>query len=232
MIAGHFATALVAKRIAPRGHLAFYLVVCQLQDLLWHTLHFAGVEPTSPANPMHASLDSMHAEMTYSHDLLPMPIWVVLAVLAGRALFGEWRTAWVAGGLVLVHTLCDALSGYPHHFFGPESAGVGLGLYISAPYVALAIEALFTAAVIGWVLRTDAKAGVQHSRTTLTVWALVFGGGILSLIPTAQLSLVELTGLPAYEGLSGMLVPGLLMTYAIMFAALIWADRQAPPLPA
>ena len=229
MIAGHFATALVAKRAAPQGHLAFYLVVCQMQDLLWHSLHFAGVEPTLPTHPMLASLSSMHAEMTYSHDLLPLPLWVLLALLAGRALFGEWRTGWVAGALVAVHALCDALSGYPHHLFGPDSAEVGLGLYVSAPYLAIFVEALFTAAVIAWVLRRDAKAGVRHSRTTLLVWALVFGGGILSLLPTAELSVVELTGLPAYEGLGGTLVPALILTYAIMFAALVWADARAAP---
>lgn len=226
MVAGHFATALVAKRLAPRGHLAFYLLIAQLPDLIWFLLHFAGVEPTGPANPMVTSLDSMHAEMTYSHDMLPTLGWVALAIVVGRALFGSWRPGWAGGALIVVHGLCDALSGHPHFVFGPDSLQVGIGLYASAPYLALAVEAVFTGAVMAWVLKTDARAGVAHSRTTLWVWAAVFGGGILMLLPTADLSLVELTGLPPYDALSGTLVPGLAMLYASIVAVLVWADTK------
>lgn len=227
MVAGHFATALIAKRIVPRGHLAFYLLISQLPDLIWHILHFTGVEPTSPDNPMRASLDTMHAEMTYSHDLLPTLGWLALAIAAGRLLFGSWRPAWAAGGLVVAHAVCDVISGYEHFVFGPDSAQIGIGLYVTAPYVAIAVEAVFTAAVMAWVLRHDAKLGVRHSPTTLWVWAAVFGGGVLLLLPTAEISLVELTGLQPLDALSGMLVPGLVATYAAMFAALVWVDAKA-----
>ena len=230
MVAGHFATALLAKQRAPSGHIAFYLVISQLPDLLWFLFHFLGLEPTTPANPMNATLGTMRAEMTYSHDLLPTLGWLLVAVLAGRALFGSWRPGWAAGALVVVHAVCDALSGHPHYIFGPETAQVGLGLYRTAPFLALAVEAVFTLAVVGWVFRADAKAGVRRSRATLMVWLAVLGGGVAMLAPIAITTAAELTGLAPIEALSGALVPGLIMTYLTMLAALVWADTQPTSL--
>lgn len=50
MIAGHLATAYIAKQKAPTGHIAFYLVASQLLDLLWLLFHYLGLEPTEPDN--------------------------------------------------------------------------------------------------------------------------------------------------------------------------------------
>lgn len=233
MIGGHFATALVAKQQSPAGPLAFYLVISQLPDLLWHGLHFLGVEPTTPSNPMLVSLDNMQAEMTYSHDLLPTLAWALIATLIGRGLFGGWRPGVTAGVLVLVHMFCDAISGHPHYVFGPESATIGLGLYGTTPYVALGIELVFTAVVMAWVFATDANNGVRRSAATLGVWAAVFGGGLLMMVPSAEWSLSEWTGWAPVDALSGLFVPGVVVLYASIFVALLWADsrptsRRAP----
>ncbi|MGK0358553.1 MAG: hypothetical protein ACI9U2_000842 [Bradymonadia bacterium] len=226
VIAGHFATALVARQHAPRGSLLFFLVISQLPDLMWQVFHFLGLEPTAPANPMSASLQSMQVEMTYSHDLLPTLGWIALAIVAGRALFGTWRTGWMAGALIVAHAACDALSGHPHFLFGPDTHQIGLGLYKTAPYLALAIEAAFTLVVMIWVLRTDAKAGVRRSRATLVVWAAVLGGGIVALIPIADRSVAELLGIAPVDALAGMLIPGLVVQYLCMLGALLWADAR------
>ncbi|MFT5586649.1 MAG: hypothetical protein ACI9VR_004248 [Cognaticolwellia sp.] len=230
MVAGHFVTALVAKQQAPKGALAFYLAVAQFPDLLWHGFHFLGVEPTLPLNPMAMSLDNMQADMTYSHDLLPTLGWIALVMLAGRALFGGWRPGLVAGLLVLVHGLCDAVSGHTHYLFGPDSQALGLGLYATAPYLALIIEGVFIIGMLALVFRADAAAGVRRSRSTLTVWAVVFGGGLLALFPSADLSITELTGIAPIEALSGTVVPGLVFMYASMFGALLWAGSR-PTVP-
>lgn len=224
MLAGHFATALVARQHTPTAPLAFYLVISQLPDFVWQVLHFAGVEPTTPSNPMLVSLDNMQTEMTYSHDVLPSLLWVGLATAVGRGWFGDWRTGLTAGVLVVVHVLCDWLSGFPHHVFGPHTAEVGLGLYGSAPYLALGVEALFTVVVMAGVFWKDAVDGVRRSRTTLVVWAAVLLGGIAILVPNADLSLVELTGWAPVGALTGAAVPVLVVTYVGMLAALIWAD--------
>lgn len=226
MIAGHFATALVAKQQEPRGALWFYLGISQLPDWLWHAFHFGGIEPTMPDNPMLASLDTMAVEMTYSHDLVPAFGWVGLAVLLGRGVTGSWRPGWVAGALVLAHLLCDAISGHTHYVFGPESPAIGLGLYGTHPYLALGIEAIFTAAMVGWVVVADRRQGVRRSRAALAVWGLILFGGIASMVPTADLSLVELTGWEPVAALSGTFVPGVVAMYVAMVGALLWADAQ------
>ncbi|MFT6234608.1 MAG: hypothetical protein ACJAZO_005131 [Myxococcota bacterium] len=230
MVVGHFATALVAKQQAPLGALAFYLAVSQFPDMLWHILHFLGVEPTLPANPMMASLDNFEVQMTYSHDLLPTLGWIVVVVFLGRGLFRSWRTGVTAGVLVAVHTFCDAISGHTHYVFGPDSAPIGLGLYATAPYLALVIEGVFTLAMLAWVFRSDAKAHIRRSRSTLMVWGAVFIGGLLAMFPSADLSMVEMTGMAPIEALSGTLIPGLIVMYLTMFVALLWADRR-PTIP-
>lgn len=175
---------------------------------------------------MAASLDNMQAEMTYSHDLLPTLGWFALVVVPGRVLFREWRTGWAAGALVVAHLLCDAISGHVHHVFGPESAPIGLGLYARAPYLALAIEFVFVLATLAWVFRNDRRNGVERSRATLAVWAIVLLGSPLMMLPSADQSIVELLGIAPIDALSGTLVPGIIAMYAGMFAALLWADRQ------
>lgn len=226
MLAGHFATAIVAKQHAARGHFAYYLVASQLPDLLWLTFDILGLEPTTPDNAMNVSLDTMRVDMTYSHDLLPMLGWIVLTILAGRMLFGSWRPGWVGGVLMLVHTVTDNLAGHPHNVFGPETHAVGTGLYQSAPYLAVAIEAVFTIGVMAWVLRNDSQAGVRRSRATYRVWAAVFVGGVAFMFSSADLTMVELTGLEPVAALSGSTLPMLATLYIMMSGALLWAEAR------
>ncbi|MEO0324407.1 MAG: hypothetical protein AAF447_15710 [Myxococcota bacterium] len=226
MLAGHYATALVAKQQAPRGALAFYLVASQLPDLLWLTFHFLGLERTTPTNPMDVSLKTLVVDMTYSHDLLPTLGWIVLLTLAGKALFASWKPALVGGLLLVVHAVTDYLGGFPHHVFGPDSHEVGTGLYRTAPYLAVALEGIFTLAMLAWVVRTDAKAGVARSRGTWRAWIGVFGGGLAFMFLSADMSLAELTGVAPPAAMDGWAVPVLVTSYVAMIAALLWAEGQ------
>ncbi len=227
MLAGHFTTAFVAKQQAPRGHLAYFLVASQLPDLLWLIFHYLGLEPTHPDNMMNVSLDTMRVEMTYSHDLIPMLGWIALTVLLGRVMFSSWRPGWAGGVLVLIHALTDYVGGFPHNVFGPHTHAVGTGLYNSAPYFAVGLEAIFTIVVMAWVLRVDAKAGVRRARKTLIVWALVFGGGLAFMFMSADLTLAELTGVQASPALAGTAMPMMVITYLSMLFALLWAERPS-----
>ena len=47
MLAGHYATALVAYQKYPKGTLLYFLIASQLQDLLWFTFHYLGLERTN-----------------------------------------------------------------------------------------------------------------------------------------------------------------------------------------
>ena len=234
MLAGHYATALVAKQHAPGGAITYYLVASQLPDLLWLLFHFLGLEPTTPTHPMDVSLKAIAVDMTYSHDLLPTLGWVVLVTLAGRALFKGWRPALVGGLLLVAHAVTDYVGGFPHHVFGPDSHEVGTGLYLTAPYLAVALEGVFTLAMIAWAVRTDTKAGMRRSRGTWRAWIGVFGGGLAFMFLSADMSLAELTGLEPPPAMDGLAVPVLVTTYVAMIAALVWAERQptrAVPAP-
>jgi hypothetical protein len=46
------------------------------------------------------------------------------------------------------------------------------------------------------------------------------------MVPSADLSMSELTGLAPVDALSGLFIPGVMALYATMFAALLWADAQ------
>ena len=147
-------------------------------------------------------------------------------MVAGRVLFKSWRPGLAAGALIAVHFVCDALSGHTHHVFGPDSPALALGLYATAPFVALAIEVVFTAGVMGWLVHLDKKAGVRRHRHTYLVWILVLGSGIASLLPVASQSAVELFGIEPIAALDGTLVPGLVAIYVANLIALIWAEGR------
>lgn len=226
MLAGHFTTALLAKQKAPTGHLAYYLVASQLPDFLWLLFDRLGLEPTEPTNLMATSLDSMQVEMTYSHDVLPMFGWIALIIVAGRGLFGSWRPGLVGGLLVVIHAVTDYVGGFPHNVFGPDSHSVGLGLYASAPYLAVTLEAVFTVVTLAWVFRTDARDGITLDRATRTVWLMVFGGGLAFMYLSADLSLAEVLDTEPSAALDGTAPYVLLTTYASMLGALIWTSRR------
>ena len=115
MLAGHYATALIAHRKFPKGTLLFFLVVSQLQDLLWLVFHYLGLEPTTPADALDATVTNMAVEMAYSHDVVPQLIWAALVFLVGRVFFKSTTIGLVALALFAGHFVLDFFSGYPHH---------------------------------------------------------------------------------------------------------------------
>ena len=84
MLAGHFTTALIAKQRFPKGTLLYFLIISQLQDFLWFVFHYLGIEPTSPSDAFDATLSNMAVDMVYSHDLLPLLIWLLIAFTLGK----------------------------------------------------------------------------------------------------------------------------------------------------
>ena len=60
-------TALIAKQKFPKGALLYFLIISQLQDLLWFTFHYLGLEPTYPSDAFDATLSNMVVDMLYSH---------------------------------------------------------------------------------------------------------------------------------------------------------------------
>ena len=216
MIAGHYATALVPERAPSAAKLAFFLVASQLPDLAWFALTFLGLEP------VHTHAGPAHLELIVTHDLLPTLPWVAVAVLAGRVLFGDWRTGWIGAALVAVHNAADLLSGYPHFVAGPDTQALGLGLYYSAPHVAVALEMAFAAAVLGWVVSRERQHGLVRSATTWAGRALIFGAGLATSFATAP----SLGDLPPNGTLPVSMAGGLLALYGAQIAVLTWTESR------
>ncbi|MDG1430660.1 MAG: hypothetical protein P8Q23_03755, partial [Paracoccaceae bacterium] len=84
MIAGHYATALIAHQKFPKGTLLFFLAVSQFQDICWFIFHYLGLEPTGPIDVFDATVANMTVSMMYSHHLLPQVIWAAVVFLLGR----------------------------------------------------------------------------------------------------------------------------------------------------
>lgn len=216
MIAGHYTTALVANQRSSRGHIAYFLAASQGPDLVWLCLAAVGV----PSFHTHAG--PISPAMMIGHDLVPLVGWIVLAGIVGKLVFGDTRTALFGSALVVIHELCDVVSGFPHNLFGPDTWEFGPGLYLTAPHLAVGIEALFAAAVMAWVVVQDRAAGVQRARSTYAVWALVFGGGIGTSLLTAD-------GLATFDPnapLPLVVALGLLGTYLFQMALLTWAEQR------
>jgi hypothetical protein len=220
MIAGHYATALVAQQRAPRGQIAFYLVASQLPDLAWYGMAALGLPQMESA---HGPYDPA---MMASHDLVPVLGWIVLAFILGGLLFRAWGPALAGAALVTVHELVDLLAGFPHNVLGPDTLLVGTGVYYSAPHAAVLIEALFAAGLLAFVAFTDHRRGVHRSLGTWLGRVLVFGGGIGSTLLTASM----LAEFDPNASLPGGMVAVLIATYLGQIALLTWTETR-PPRP-
>ena len=84
MLAGHFTTALIAKQKFPKGTLLYFLIISQLQDFLWFVFHYLGLEPTNPSDAFDATLINMSVDMVYSHDLIPLLVWLIIGFSLGK----------------------------------------------------------------------------------------------------------------------------------------------------
>jgi hypothetical protein len=239
MLAGHFASALVARqrttaRRFPGALLGWYLVVSQAPDLLWLSFHYLGLEPTQPGDLFDVTLQTLSVDMVFSHDLVPIAGWAILFGVLGAVVFKDRRVGLATVVLIGLHALTDYLGGYPHHVLGPETATVGTGLYLTAPFVAIALEAVYTVGFVGWFLAEERRRGSLRSAGNRQALVGLFVFNIVFMTSIAATSMREWFGLPELALPFGTTVPTLAVTYLSMGAFLWWVvrDRQASPLPA
>ncbi|MBD45827.1 MAG: hypothetical protein CMC65_11580 [Flavobacteriaceae bacterium] len=220
MLAGHFTTALIAKQKFPKGTLLYFLVISQLQDFLWFLFHYLGLEPTNPSDAFDATLNNMMVDMIYSHDLLPLLVWLIISFILGKLLFKSTQIGLVSMALVLIHFVLDFFSGHIHHLFGAETMELGFGLYASNPYLAVAIEALFSIAAIWYFFREEAKKGmIRTTKNRISIIA-VFAYGIVFMLLIATHSFRELFNLPVFDLGFNTNIPTLIFTYGAMLYCL------------
>lgn len=216
MLAGHYTTALIAHQKFPKGTLLYFLFASQLQDLLWFTFHYLGLERTEPNDVLDTTISNMAVDMLYSHDLVPLILWLIIIFTIGKVLFKSNQIGLVGSALVLGHFVLDFFSGHPHHIFGAETQAVGLGNYATNVYAAIGIEAVFTIVALWYVFSQETKKGIQ--RTTKNKAAIIglFVYGIVFMLSVATTSFRDLFGIPEFDLGFNTSVPTLIMNYLAM----------------
>ena len=220
MLAGHFTTALIAKQKFPKGALLYFLIISQLQDLLWFTFHYLGLEPTDPSDAFDATLSNMAVDMLYSHDLLPLLFWLAIVFLIGKFLFKSTQIGLVSMTLVSVHFLLDFFSGHIHHLFGADTMKTGLGLYASSPYLAIFIEAVFSFGALWYFFREETKKGITRTTKNRVAIISVFAYGIIFMLLIATRSFRDLFSIPEFDLGFNTNMPTLIFTYGAMLYSL------------
>ena len=220
MLAGHFSTALIAKQKFPKGTLLYFLIISQLQDFLWFVFHYLGIEPTNPSDAFDATLSNMTVDMVYSHDLLPLLIWLIIAFILGKILFKSTQIGLVSMALVSIHFVLDFFSGHMHHVFGAETMELGFGLYASNPYLAILIEALFSLVALWFFFREEGKKGVIRTTKNRIAIISVFAYGIVFMLLIATHSFREIFGIPELDLGFNTNMPTLILTYGAMLYCL------------
>jgi len=153
MFLGHFAAALVARRVEPQLRLGTALVAAQLPDVLWPYFLLAGIERVTIAPGDTAVTPLRFDSYPWSHSLLMVAV-AGLALTGVSMLAGAPRraAAWLAP-LAVSHWLLDAWSHRPdmplHPWGGPL---VGLGLWSSRP-LTMAVEGLMFGAAVAFFVR-------------------------------------------------------------------------------
>jgi len=220
MLAGHFTTALIANQKFPKASLLYFLIISQLQDFLWFVFHYLGLEPTNPSDAFDASLINMSVDMVYSHDLIPLLVWLIIGFTLGKLLFKSTQIGLVSMALVLIHFVLDFFSGHIHHVFGAETMELGFGLYASNPYLAVAIEALFSIVALWYYFKEEAKMGNRRLQSNKIAIISVFAYGIVFMLLIATHSFRELFDLPVFDLGFNTNIPTLIFTYGAMLYCL------------
>lgn len=223
MIAGHYATALIAHQKFPKGTLLFFLIISQLQDLLWFAFHYLGLEPTVPADVFDATVRDLTVMMTFSHHLVPQLFWILLVFIVGRALFKSTTIGLAASALVGCHFVLDFFSGHAHHVFGANTQQVTLGFYAKNVYLAIFIEVVFVIAALWFYFKQEARIGIQRSKMNKAILIGVFVYALVFLLSIATTSVRQLLGLPQFDLGINTSIPTLFLTYA----AMMWVLHQA-----
>jgi len=213
MLAGHFTTAMVANQKYPKGALLFFLFASQLQDLLWFTFHYLGLERTEPSDVFDTTISNMAVDMLYSHDLVPLILWLLIIFIIGKVLFKSTQIGLAGSALVLGHFVLDFFSGHPHHIFGAESQTVGLGNYATNVYQAIGIEVVFTIVALWYFFSQEAKNGIQRTSKNKAAIIGLFVYGTLFMLSVATTSFRELFGIPEFDLGFNSSVPTLILNY-------------------
>ena len=196
MFMGHFAAALVplAKLDKAERKKFFWILLLASQFLDFIMLIFValGIETMTPNKYGEVALYKMQTDMVFSHDIVPVLVWIVLF---GGVVYAVKRNTYIAiwsAILVAVHELFDLIVGFEHNIFGRDTMAVGANLYHKNPVLGLFIEAVICSACIIYFVKVSEKRNLSVSKSLkMFLWVCLVGMTLLS-IPAGSYSLAEL----------------------------------------
>lgn len=179
MFVGHMAVALGAKAVEPRLPFGAAVASAFGLDLIWPILLLVGVEVVQVRAGDTAFTNLWFVSYPWSHSLLVVSGWSILAAVGSRGLSGSWRIGLMLGGLVLSHWFLDVVTHRPDMPLWPFGPMVGLGLWNSIAGTILLEGSLLVAGL--WMYLASS---VSRDRTGS--WALVALIALTSIIWVTQ----------------------------------------------
>lgn len=174
MLAGHVATALLARPQVRESATGTFVLAAVLADLLAFVFVLIGVERIEFLDGRGAARYFHPLEISFSHSLIAAVVYGGLLAVALTALGYRRRAGAVAALLVVGHWVLDVISHPPDMPFAPGvSAHVGLGLWRSIPATVVVEGGLWLAALV--VFARGAKGSVGRR-------VLYWGGALLVTI--------------------------------------------------
>ena len=169
MFIGHHAAGFAAKRFAPRVSLGTLFAATMLLDLVWPLFLLMGIEHVriDPGNTAFTPLNFY--DYPYTHSLLNVIGWSLLAGTVHWLLRKSWRDAIVVGLAVLSHWVLDFVTHRPDLPLWPGGPKVGLGLWNSV-IGTIAVEVTLFLLCLWLYLRSTIAIDRQGS---IALWSLV-----------------------------------------------------------
>jgi hypothetical protein len=160
MFIGHYATALVAKRIAPKAGLGTLVFAVMWPDLLWPFLLIGGVEEVAVVPGLTAATPLAFLSYPLSHSLVLDVGWGMLLGSLVWFCLGDARAALITAVAVVSHWVLDWVTHRPDLPIFPGGDLHGLGLWHSIPGT-IAVELLLLVGGVALYLRTTrARDGI------------------------------------------------------------------------
>ncbi len=147
---------------------------------------------------------------------MPLTAWLIVVFLCGKLLFKETKIGLIGVALVLGHFILDFFSGHPHHIFGLETHDVGLGLYATNVFLAIASEAVATVGMLWYFFSQESQNGIQRTFRNKASIIGLFVFGIVFMLSIATTSFRALLNIPDFDLGFNSSVPTLILTYSGM----------------
>lgn len=178
MFIGHHAAAFAAKPLAPRVSLGTLFAATMALDLIWPLFILLGIEHVRIAPGITAFTPLDFYDYPYTHSLLCVLGWSLLAGVAYWLVRRSAKNALLVGIAVLSHWVLDFIAHRPDLPLWPGGPKIGLGLWNSIIATIVVEVALFILGLALYLRVTRAR-----DRTgSIALWALVVFLGILYIM--------------------------------------------------